>query len=131
MTRTPLSSGPKQRSLIDRSPSPATTRIARHDGLQPRKPNATPETTRAPKGGAVAIRKGCVGKLAIDDIAREIREVNMSSATFSSTGCGPNGWRCYWQARAANDHTDWISLIDAAAGVLARLRILYIVSVSS
>jgi hypothetical protein len=50
---------------------------------------------------------------------------------MSSTGCGPAGWRCYWQARAANEGTDWISLIDAAQAVLQRLRVLHAISVSS
>jgi hypothetical protein len=50
--------------------------------------------------------------------------------TFPSTGCGPAGWRAWWAAEAANQHTDWVSLIDAAQGVLQRLRVLH-VSVSS
>jgi hypothetical protein len=54
-----------------------------------------------------------------------------SSPSVSSTGCGPDGWRCYWQARAANDHSDWISLIDSASAVLARLRILHVIEASS
>jgi hypothetical protein len=39
-----------------------------------------------------------------------------------STGSSPAGWRAWWAAESANQHTDWITLIDAAAAVLARLR---------
>jgi hypothetical protein len=43
-----------------------------------------------------------------------------------STGFSPAGWRAWWQAEAANQHTDWISLIDAAGAVLARLRLQHV-----
>ena len=51
--------------------------------------------------------------------------------TFPSTGTSPAGWRAWWQAEAANQHTDWISLIDAASGVLARLRLQHSLAFSS
>jgi hypothetical protein len=48
-----------------------------------------------------------------------------SEIVFPSTGDSPAQWRIWWDAESRRQHTDWISLCDAAETALRRLRIVH------
>jgi hypothetical protein len=46
-----------------------------------------------------------------------------TSATMTSTGTDPAGWRCWWAVQSRLDGSDWRSLLDQHQDVLNRLRL--------